>query len=241
MRPLVVRSLVGHRGRFGVGAPLYSRLFLVLAVLLVALAGGCERAGWKTTEVDRKAIEVDGAHMTLHTGTVGMGDHQSEASYVLIDAKNPTDKDVAVTLGGSLLDKDNAPVGTLDRQSLRIPKGGTRTFALVDSEQEPRPTATGATIEVTSAVVLDYPEQITMTDIHEYPDGDRIVIKGYITNTVDREGKGLAIATFYDRDGRPMKRPSTVYRLGREARRGIQFVGPSGSVRATLFVGDIVY
>jgi hypothetical protein len=215
----------------------------VAVVLACTSLAGCERerARWKTEQIDRKLIEIDGEHMTLHTGSVGAGAHQSTATYVLVDATNPTDKDVAVTLGGSLLDAKDAPVGRFERQCLRLPAGGTRTFALVDTDQQARPTATGATIEVTSALVLEYPEQITITDLHQYEDGNRIVVKGYLRNTVDRPGKALAIASFYDRDGRPMKRPSTVFKLGRQAKRGIQFVGPSGSVRATLFVGDIVY
>lgn len=179
--------------------------------------------------------------MTLHTDVVGSGEHQSRSTYVLVDASNSSTEDLAVTLGGAFVDEEGTVLGIIRRQSLRIPGGGSRTFALVDEEQAAHPTATGATIEVTSAVKLSYPEQIKITDLHEYKDGDRIIVKGYVQNTVGRIGKALVFATFYDEQDRPMQRPSTLFTLERHARRGVQFVGPSGSVRATLSVGDIVY
>ena len=210
-------------------------------MVLCVCATGCEREGWKPKEADRRQIVVDGTNMTLQTGSVGTGKHETEATYVLVDAKNPSDMDLSVTLGGQFLDKDDKVVGLMIRQSLRIPSKGVRTFALVNEERVANARATGATIEVTSAVQLDYEEQITITDLHEYKDGDRIVVKGYVRNTVGRIGRAVVFATFYDAKGRPMKRPSTVFRLERKAKRGVQFVGPPGSVRATLSVGDIVY
>ncbi len=216
-------------------APLW---FALLALLVV---GACEKDTWKPKEADRKQIEVHGEKMTLHTGTVGSGEHESQATYVLVDATNPGEIDLAVTLGGAFLDSEGNELGAIHRQSLRIPAGGTRTFALVDNEQGAHPTASGATIEVTSAVQLNYPEQITITDLNVYDDHGRVVVAGYVQNTVERIGKALVFATFYNEEGKPMQRPSTLFRLERSARRGVQFVGPPGSVRATLSVGDIVY
>ncbi|MCP4446004.1 MAG: hypothetical protein GY811_11755 [Myxococcales bacterium] len=216
-------------------------LLLLLGLALCALAGGCEKDTWKPKEADRKQIVLHGELMTLHTGTVGSGEHVSESTYVLVDATNPSKLELAVTLGGSFLDAEGAELGTLQRQSLRLPAGGTRTFALVDNKQGAHPTASGASIEVTSAVQLHYPDQVTITDFAEYEDNGRVVVAGYVQNTVERIGKALVIATFYNEAGKPMQRPSTLFRLERKARRGVQFVGPPGSVRGTLSVGDIVY
>lgn len=209
--------------------------------LLGMLAGACEKNTWKPKEADRSQIVVAGSKMTLQTGSVGEGKFKKTSTYVLVDAENPGEIDLSVTLAGQFLDKDGKVVGQMIRQALRIPAKGVRTFALVDENRSASTAATGATIEVTSAVQLDYAEQITITDLHEYNDGDRIVVKGYVKNTVERIGKAVVFATFYDAEGRPMKRPSTLFRLERLAQRGVQFVGPSGSVRATLSVGDIVY
>ncbi len=211
------------------------------SLCLFFVGAGCEKDTWKPKEADRKQIVVHGEKMTLHTGVVGTGEHESEATYVLVDATNPGTLDLAVTLGGVLRPLQPLVQQPLHRQSLRIPAGGTRTFALVDGEQSTHPTASGATIEVTSAVQLDYPEQITITDLNVYDDNGRVVVAGYVQNTVERIGRSLVFATFYNAEGSPMERPSTVFRLERNARRGVQFVGPPGSVRATLSVGDIVY
>ena len=209
--------------------------------LLGLIAGGCEKNTWTPKEADRRQIVVFGDKMTLQTGSVGEGKYEKSATYVLVDAENPGDIDLSVTLGGQFLDKDDKVVGQMIRQSLRIPAKGVRTFALVDENRSASSAATGATIEVTSAVQLEYKDQITITDLNEYKDGDRIVVKAYVNNTVERIGKVVVFATFYDAEGRPMKRPSTLFQLERLAKRGVQFVGPSGSVRATLSVGDIVY
>ena len=213
----------------------------MLAVALAGLGGACEKDTWKPKEADRKQIVVKGELMTLHTGSVGTGEHEAESTYVLVDAHNPSTLDFAVTLGGSFLDAAGLELGSIARQSLRIPAGGTRTFALVDDAKAVHTGASGATIEVTSAVQLDYPEQIVITDVHQYQDNGRIVVAGYVQNTVERIGRALVFATFYNEEGKPMQRPSTLFRLERKARRGVQFVGPAGSVKATLAVGDIVY
>lgn len=179
--------------------------------------------------------------MTLHTGPVGVGKHAGEATYVLVDATNPGKTDLAVSLSGVFLDGGDQKVGKLELSSLRIPAGGTRTYAMVDDDQGARPNATGATIEVVSAVVLNYAEEVTIADFHQYEDGDRVVVKGYVQSTVSRRGSAIVFATFYDKQGRPMKRPSTTFGLMGGGRRGVQFVGPSGSVRGTLSVGETVF
>lgn len=216
-------------------------LMVSISVLLVVLLAGCEKETWKPNESDRRQIVVDGAKMTLHTGIVGTGNFEKAATYALVDATNPTMSPLSVTLSGTFLDTNSQVVGTAIRQSLRIPAKATRTFALVNQDRTATPGVTGATIEVTSAVRLDYEELMEITDLHEYKDEDRIVVKAYVNNKVARIGKVVVFATFYDAEGRPIKRPSTLFRLERHARRGVQFVGPSGSVRATMSVGDIVY
>lgn len=202
---------------------------------------GCEKEVWTSDKEDRKKVEVAGAKMTLHTGEIGVGKFKKQATYVLVDAKNIGEADMNVTLGGAFLDKAGLQIGPLKRDSLRIPAGQIRTFALVGDTRTTLPEAAQATIEVTSAVKLNYPEQFVITDLHTYPDGNRVVVAAYVQNQVARIGKALVFATFYDDKDRPMQRPSTVFHLERKSRRGVQFVGPQGSVRATLSIGSIVY
>lgn len=217
--------------------PLFHRSFLVLLFLLNS--AGCEKATWKPVEADKNQITLAGSLMTIHSGPVGMGAHKGEASYALVDATNASKDAVMVTLAGNLLNKESEPVGAFTHQSLRIPPGGTRTFALVDDQETIRSTATGASIEIASASIVTYPEQMAIREFHQYEDGDRVVVKAYLQSMVPRAGSAVVFATFYDKSGRPMKRPATVLRLQGKTKRGVQFVGPSGSVRGTMAVGEM--
>lgn len=51
----------------------------------------------------------------------------------------------------------------------------------------------------------------------------------------------MAIASFHDAHGQPMTRPFQLLEVGARDRRAVQFVGPEGSTRGTIFVGDTVY
>lgn len=215
-------------------------LLRALAILaLLALGAGCRKhAEPEVSHVDD--IRIEGEQMTLHTGSVGMGQHQAEATYVLVDASNQGDEDLDVTLAGHLTDGAGQSVGELDRQSLRIPAGESRTFALVDEDKRQHK-AGGARLRVSSASVAEHPESVKIEELHVYPDGDRVVVAAYVENKANVGASALVIASFYDRQDRPMKRPSSLFRLDRHSRRGVQFVGPPGSTRATMFIGQIAY
>ncbi len=51
----------------------------------------------------------------------------------------------------------------------------------------------------------------------------------------------MAIGWFHDARGQPMTRPFQLLEVGARDRRVVQFVGPEGSTRGTIFVGDTVY
>jgi len=72
---------------------------------------------------------------------------------VLVEAENTANAGAYVTLGGELTDDAGKTVSTLRAASLYIPAGELRTFALVDKERKPRPTAKGAKIFVRGARV----------------------------------------------------------------------------------------
>ena len=66
-------------------------------------------------------------------------------------------------------------------------------------------------------------------------------VTGNVVNTFDRDVVVSVIAGFYDAGGRPMQRPFTVLRLQGLTKYATRFVGPSGSAKAYLFVGDTAY
>lgn len=231
-------------------------------LLLMALAA-CSKSESASKQLDPTVIEVvDNAR--LRTDTVGLlhevNDRQpelsvedrrfaSEATFVLVDAKNPTPDGAYVTLAGDLLGDGGAKVGTLKAQSLWIPSGETRTFALVDSERVPRPATTSAKIVVTGALVTHDPPRMRITDEHTFVDKytldgkpvSRIVAQANLVNDANRIGKAIVIASFHGADGRPITRPFQTIEIDKNSSQVVQFVGPPGSTTGTIYVGDIVY
>jgi hypothetical protein len=177
----------------------------------------------------------------LRTDTVGDAAFASTASFVLVDAENAAGDGAYVTLGGSLSDAAGAVVGQLKPQSLWIPGHETRTFALVDSQRVPRPTAAGAQIKVHGAVVPDTPPSAQIAELHTFDDHGRLVLQAYLVNAAERPGQIMAIAAFHDAHGQPMTRPFQLVPLAAGARQVVQFIGPPGATRGTIFTGDAVY
>jgi hypothetical protein len=218
-----------------------------LLVIAVLVFGACSKSESTSKQLDPKLIEVvDNAR--LRTDTVGEDKFVSESTFVLVDAKNPTSDGAYITLAGDLLGDGGTKVGTLKAQSLWIPSGETRTFALVDSERVPRPTTTSAKIVVTGALVTHDPPRMWIADLHTFVDRyseadkpvSRIVAQATLINDAPRIGKVIVIASFHGADGRPITRPFQVLTLDRSATTQVQFVGPPGSTTGTIFVGDIV-
>ena len=211
-----------------------------VALATLSSAGCKKQDEWTRTEVSYDLIEVARNTQKVITGEVGVGRWNTMASYVLVDARNISDDDLLVTMGGTLDGEDKSVVGTLRRQSLRIPAGGVRTFALVDKNDQPR-AASSATVAVVGAMKALHKPSVIVTDGNVYRDGDRVVVAGYVVNIADREVHVVVIAGFYDESGAPMRRPSTKYTLTGNGKRSAQFVGPDGSRSAYLFIGDAAY
>jgi hypothetical protein len=66
-------------------------------------------------------------------------------------------------------------------------------------------------------------------------------VRGTLQNDAERGGNIMVIGTFFGADNRPMTRPFSVLFVGPHAGLPVQFVGPPGSTRGTIFVGDTVY
>jgi hypothetical protein len=208
-----------------------------VAALVVALAACGSSKPARNLDLDAIRVSSDAR---MRTDVVGDGKFASTATFVLVDAENTAGEGAHVTLGGELRDASGV-VGTLKPQSLWVPARESRTFALVDSERVARPGATAARITVRGALVPDEPPRAHIAELHTFDDHGKVVVQAYLVNTADRTGQFMVIGAFHDRGGQPMTRPFQLVPLAARDRRVVQFVGPPGSVRGTIFVGDVVY
>lgn len=176
----------------------------------------------------------------MRTDTVGDGKFSSNATFVLVDAENTADVGAHVTLAGDLTDGSQV-IGRLKPQSLWIPPHETRTFALVDTERVARPAATSASIRVRGALIPDEPPRARIEQLHSFDDYGKTVVQGNLVNGADRIGQVMVIASFHDIDGKPMTRPFQMIEIDRKQTQSVQFVGPKGSKRGMIFVGDVIY
>jgi hypothetical protein len=207
-------------------------------VLLVMLVLACSKRD-RAEHVNLDLIKIVG-EARMRTDTVGEAQHASQSSFVLVDAENASTTGAYVTLGGGFTDASGKQVGPLKPQSLWIPPGETRTFALVDAERVPRPTATSAKIEVRGALIAS-PPRAKIVDLHTFDDDGKLVLQASLVNDADRIGRIIVIASFHGKDGRPMTRPFDLIEIGAKRTQNLQFVGPPGSVRGQIYIGDETY
>ena len=207
------------------------------------LAAACAKKP-ASHDLDHDLIHVTG-EARLRTDTVGGGEFTDTATFVLVEAENTAKDGAYVTLGGELTDETGKTVSTLRAASLYIPAGELRTFALVDKERKPRPTAKAAKIYVRGARVPPMPPPAHIEGPRQLIDGEgadaKCVMQGVLKNDAPRGGTIMVVATFYDKDGKPMTRPFSMIFVPPNGTQPVQFVGPLGSVKANLFVGDLVY
>ncbi|MBA3462940.1 MAG: hypothetical protein H0T46_23495 [Deltaproteobacteria bacterium] len=213
-------------------------MFRALAFAAVALLGGCKSKPAKQLDLD--AIRVTG-DARLRTDKVGDGQFASQTTFVLVDAENVAKEGAHVTLGGDLTSSTGEVLGHLKPQSLWIPGGEKRTFALVENERLARPESTSARIVVKGALLSDEPPRARITDLHVFDDYGKVVVQANLVNDADRIGQIMVIAAFHDPGGRPMTRPFQMIAIDKGQTRPVQFVGPPGSKTGTIFVGDVIY
>jgi len=210
---------------------------IVIALALAASLAACGKT--EIREVDLDLIRIVG-DARMRTDTVGEPKFATVASFVLVDAENASETGAYVTLAGAFTDAAGLELGPLKPQSLWVPAKGVRTFALIDDARVPRPTATSAKIEVRGARIAS-PPRAQIVDLRVLDDRDKVVVQATLVNESNRFGSVAVLAAFHDRDGRPMTRPHYVINIGPKRRHNVQFVGPRGSVRGTIYVGDEMY
>jgi hypothetical protein len=176
----------------------------------------------------------------LRIDMIGEGKWEALATFVLVDAENTSKQGAYVSLAGDLVDESGTKIGAFKPQSLWVPAGAVRTFALVDQERKPRPTARGAQIFVRGAKT-GHPPPAHVDDVKQVPSEDKIVLQGTLKNDAARPGSIVVIASFYGADGRPMTRPFSVLWVDAKGSLPVQFVGPPGSTRGNIYIGDAAY
>lgn len=229
----------------------------IAALVTLALAA-CGRP--EKRELDLDKVEVLGAHM--RTDTVGGGQMTDTATFVLVDARNTAAEGAYVTLAGELVDGDGSAIAQLTPMSLWIPPGEVRTFALVDSERKPRPTAKTARAKVRGATIFPAP-LARIEELHTFDDHGQLVLQAYLVNDAEYDGEIMVVGVFHDAlvGGKPLTRPFSVVkikgkqtpatagncpeagtkRLPEHSKCPVSFVGPPGAKRGTMFVADTVY
>jgi hypothetical protein len=206
-------------------------------VLLLALAS-CAKSKSRQLDLDFVRVSTDAR---LRTDTVGEGKFEENATFVLVDADNTSKEGAYITLAGQLANPDGTIIGQLRSQSIYIPGGETRTFALVDKERKPRPEATRARIEIRGAMIPASLPPYRVASLKEYEQDGKIIAQGILENDADRAGNIMVVASFHDAEGRPMTRPFALVRIAAHDKQPVQFVGPVGSKHGTIFAGESVY
>jgi len=208
-----------------------------IAVLVLLVLACSKRDAAEHVNLD--LIKIVG-EPRMRTDEVGDGKFASQSSFILVDAENASETGAYVTLGGAFTDASGNALGALKPQSLWIPAKERRTFALIDNERVPRPTAKSAKIEVRGALIAS-PPRAQIVDFHQFDDYGKSVVQATLVNDSDRIGTIIVIASFHDKEGTPMTRPFNVIEIGPRKRQNLQFVGPQGSVRGAIYVGEETY
>jgi hypothetical protein len=208
------------------------------AILALALVS-CESSGGnRKLDLDKIRVTSDAR---LRTDTVGDGRFAREATFVLVDAENTSTDGAYVTLAGDLTNGAGNAVSDFKAQSLWIPAGEMRTYALVDHAQEPHPDASAARIVVRSATIPEHAPPARVDQIREIADNGNLVVQGVLHNDADRRGKIIVIASFHGADHRPMTRPFTVLDIAPHTEQAVQFVSSPGAAHGTIYIGDLSY
>jgi len=219
-----------------------TRSVLVLCALLAVASVGCKKnKEWGGSRLDPSVVEVATDRLHLRHVNVGMEvKHMTVATVVMVDVRNKHTGVVNVTLTGKLFDKDNKQIGSLTKQSLRIPKGKWRLFALVDSESKQRKQAVAANVKVlgVNAITTDQEVVVKNSKTHKDKHFERVILQADVTNSGKAFARTLVMCAFYDKSGTPITRPFSELRLKMGETKPVQFIGPEGSVRGEVFIGE---
>lgn len=194
----------------------------------------------RAAALDPELISVS-PKVTMRTDTVGEGEHVATASFVLVEAENRGLQAATVSLSGTFRDEHGAELGALRAESLWMPAGGRRLFALVDRDRQPRPTARGVQIVVSGVRAATRPPIMRLEAERSHDDFGKIIVYGTLLNDADRPGRAMVFGAFFVGKDQPMTRPFVVVPIAARSALPIHLVGPPGSKRGALYLGDLIY
>ncbi len=210
--------------------------WVAVAALFAIL--GCEKP-------TRRRLDLEWIHVVpnakLRTDSVDDGAFSKTATFVLVDAENRGTEGAYVTLAGQLGDAQGHAISQLKPQSLWMPAGESRTFALVDRERQPRPTASTARIHVRSGTIPKRPPAVRVEKIRQIDDHGKLVVQGNVHNDAERPGQIMVIASFHAADGQPITRPFSVLMIPAKSVQRVQFIGTAGAKRGAIYIGDVSF
>ncbi len=208
-------------------------------IILGIVSAACSH-GAPAEQVDPGLVKISTERVIRH-GEVGHDEWAREATYVLVDADNTARSDLFVTLGGTLRDADGRELGALRPESLRMPPGSRRLFVLVDASDTARPDAATADVVVKGAAVPTWQPTAHLADGYLHHDQGKALLAANLTNDADRGGRVIVFGAFYDAAGRPLQRQFTVAEIGAKVTQVVRFVGPEGSTKGAVYLGDATY
>lgn len=207
--------------------------WLGTAFVLIALA--CGKPTRRQLDLDLVRVV---ANAKLRTDIVDDGAFAKTATFVLVDAENTGDEGAYVTLAGQLGDAQGQVVSQLKPQSLWIPARESRTFALVDRDRQPRPSARTARIQVRSGTIPERAPAVRIESIREIEDHGKLVVQATVHNDAVRPGQIMVIASFHAADGQPLTRPFSILKIPGRGVQNVQFVSTAAAKRGTIYLGD---
>jgi len=215
---------------------------LACVLAAVAVVAACDPPRrWKVVDVDPGLVDVASDQMTVRNDVVGVGEFAAPATFVLVDATNRHTVDLDVSLGGDLIDAQGRVLGALRVDSLRVPAGSLRTFALVADDNRVHAGAVSARLRVTGATENSFPAALGVSNGHVFQQGDHVIVSATVDNHARGHIRAIVLAGFYDAAGRPMTRPFTVMDLDGGTSHNATFPGPPGSAKGYIFTGQTLY
>jgi hypothetical protein len=206
----------------------------LVCALILAACSSSEKPG---ESVPTGVTIVAEAGLDVRQGQIGV-ESTLPGTWVYVEVENRTAEDRAVVVEGTFFAGGKQLVTTAS-DSLRVPAGQRRVFALVSNG--PLPDATRAEVHVLKAPAVPYPDPFAIEDLRfEKVDGGTTA-GAMVRNTLDAPSTATVVGVFYDAAGKVLSRPFVLMAFHGASGRPVLFQGPPGATRSFVFVATSTY